>query len=50
MVDEAKQHGYDIDTTLIQNTIQDAALALMAAIVKTVEAGIDGTMTNTDYT
>lgn len=50
MVDEAKQYGYDIDTTLIQNTIQDAALALMAAIVQTVEAGIDGTMTNTDYT
>ena len=50
LVKEAQAKGIKVDTTAIQNTIQDAALALMAAIVETVQAGIGGTMTNTDYT
>lgn len=50
LVKEAQDKGIKVDTTLIQNTVQDAALALMAAIVETVQAGIGGTMTNTDYT
>ena len=48
LVKEAK--GINIDTTALQNTIQDAALALMGTIASTVESGISGTMTNTDYT
>ena len=50
LVKEAQDKDIRIDTTLIQNTVQDAALVLMAAIVETVQAGIGGTMTNTDYT
>lgn len=50
LVKEAQAQGINIDTTALQNTIQDAALALMATIASTVESGINGTMTNTDYT
>lgn len=50
LVKEAQAQGINIDTTALQNTIQDAALALMATIASTVESGISGTMTNTDYT
>lgn len=50
LIKEAQAQGINIDTTALQNTIQDAALALIATIASTVESGISGTMTNTDYT
>lgn len=50
LVKEAQAQDINIDTTALQNTIQDAALALIATIASTVESGISGTMTNTDYT
>lgn len=50
LVKEAQAQDINIDTTALQDTIQDAALALIATIASTVESGISGTMTNTDYT
>lgn len=50
LVKEAQAQNINIDTTALQDTIQDAALALIATIASTVESGISGTMTNTDYT